>query len=151
MWQTLKYVLFGIAWGCTWLVMAGIILFLSDQAAFASMMSDYPQQALGAAAVGVASTLPARLYTIRKLPFSLCLMLHGVIALSVYFPVSFALHWIPYHPAQWGTTALEILLGVGIFLGIWSVFFLINRSEARRINARVQELKQGGKEPRDEN
>lgn len=144
MWKTVKYILFGIAWGCTWLVAMSVFLWFWNDAAFTGMMEEYPQQALGAAAVGVASTLPARLYSVRKLPHLWCFAIHIGAALSVFFPVSFALGWIPYNPGNASAMMLEILIGVGVFLAIWSVFFLINRSEARRINERVRQIRRDG-------
>lgn len=138
--QTVKYTLFGVAWGCTWLVAMGAAFSLWDKAAFAAMMQSYPQQALGAAAVGVASTLPARIYSLRRLAYGWRFAIHICAALSVFFPVSFALGWIPYCPEEFGVTAAEILIGAGIFLAIWCVFFLINRREAHRINERVRDL-----------
>lgn len=143
MWQWVKYALFGIAWGCTWLVVMGVVLSLSDAAAFQALMADYPRQALGAAVVGVASTLPARVYAVRRLPYLWRFAIHIVVALSVFFPVSFALGWIPYYPQAFGITLVEILLGIGIFFAIWLVFFLFNRQEARRINQRVRDLEKG--------
>ncbi|MBD5560188.1 MAG: DUF3021 domain-containing protein [Clostridia bacterium] len=147
MWQYIKYTLFGIAWGCTWLVAMGVVLSAADPASFAGMMRNYPQQALGAALVGVASTLPARVYFCRRLPYIWRFAVHMVITLSVYFPVSFSLGWIPYRPQAVGMTVLEILIGVAIFLGIWTIFFLCNRKEARRINARVREMMRRDGEP----
>ena len=137
----MRYILFGIAWGCTWLVGMGVLLSIWSPEAFRVLMSSYPLQALGAAAVGVASTLPARIYSVRRLPYLLRFLVHAGVALGVFFPVAFALGWIPYHPGNPGITILEIVYGTGIFFAIWLVFYLINRKEARRINERVRELR----------
>lgn len=143
MWNTFKYILFGLAWGCTWLVAAGVALSIWSPHAFEAFMRAYPYQALGAAAVGVASTFPARLYSMHRLPYWLRFLLHAGISLGVFFPVSFALNWIPYYPELIGVTVLEIMIGIGIWMAVWLVFFMISRSEARKINARVKELQHG--------
>lgn len=144
--QTVKCILLGIAWGCTWLVAAGVVLALWAPEVMPQFMESYPWQALGAAAVGVACTLPARLYATRRLPPAWRFVIHCAVGLGVYFPVAFSLGWIPFQPSQPGITVLEILIGLGIFLAIWYIFFLINRREARRINERVRELRRENSE-----
>lgn len=139
----IKYLALGIAWGCTWLVVMTVLLFIWSRSAFESLMADYPWQALGAVIVGVASTMPALVYSLQRMPYLWRFAIHMGIALPVFFVTAFALRWIPYYPESVWTTLLEILIGIGVFLAIWVVFYCINRGEARRINARVDEMRRG--------
>ena len=137
--QLIRNVCFGAAWGCSWLVVMGVILFYADRTGFEAMMAAYPSQASGAVLVGIACVVPTGLYKTRP---RTGFFLHITIALGVFFPTAYLLHWIPYSPQNPGATVLEILISVGIFMSIWCIFFLINRNEARRINRRMQELKE---------
>lgn len=137
-----KNILFGIAWGCTWLVFMGVLLFFSCHSGFDSLMRQYPAQALGASLIGIACVVPTAVYSARRLPPIVRFLIHIGTALTVYFPVAYALHWIPYQPQQPTIMISEIFIGIGIFLAIWYIFFLINRKEAQKINKRMQELKQ---------
>lgn len=137
----IRNILFGIAWGCLWLVVMGVILYCANYPAFEAMTADYPRQALGGTLVGIACVVPVGLYKKRTV---IRFLLHITIALGVFFPVAYTLHWIPYYPQHPGRTVLEVLISIGIFMAIWCIFFLINRHEAQQINRRMQELKKTG-------
>lgn len=142
-----KYLLYGIAMGCTsFVVMCLSYALFGGEAFLAAIFLDFARQASGAMLVGIACGSTAIIYQFERPARSLKILLHFCIGMGVFFPISLRLGWIPFHPDRPLFTLLQFLLACGIFLLIWSFFYLFNRKEADQINKRLRELEQEGAE-----
>ncbi|MCI9072050.1 MAG: DUF3021 domain-containing protein [Lachnospiraceae bacterium] len=136
----IKYLCFGVSWGCTILVFSCLLAYWFDQETLELLMKDFGRQAAGAILTGVACGGTAVVYQTKRLPPLVKVLLHFGVGMGVFFPTALYLNWIPFHPGQTLYTVLQFLLSCGIFAGIWLCFYLFNRSDVRKINDRLREL-----------
>lgn len=143
----IKYFCYGISWGCTVLVLICLAAYAMNKSAyFTFIMEDFARQAIGAMVVGVACGGTAVVYQFEQLSAMTKFLIHFGIGMGVFYPVSLYLGWFPFHSGQMLYTILQFLFSCGIFVGIWLCFYLFNRSDARKINARLRELEQEDQE-----
>lgn len=136
-----KYLFFGISWGCTFFVFTLLIGVLTAGNTFLEpIVSDFVRQTLGAVLVGILCGSTAILYTFDRLPTWICIVIHFAVGISGYLAVAWHLGWIP---AQTGIRLLiSVIIAICIFTALWFIFYFINRSEAKRVNKRLQELQE---------
>lgn len=136
----MEYLWRGISWGCTFFVFTCLVSALMGNALFlTAVMSNFPKQALCAMLTGIACASSAVVYTFEKLPRVLQVSLHFAIGLGGYFLVALWAQWIPLE-AGTGPVLLFAAIGVFTFAGIWLGFYLHNRREAKKLNAKLKEL-----------
>lgn len=138
-WKLVKYLLFGVSWGCLFFVLTCLIgNAVGGKAYLLAVMGDFNRQALGAMVVGIGYGTTAIVYDSEKLPFGLQVFIHFAVGTGVYFPVAFSLGWIPTGGPV--NILLMVLINVAMFFIIWSGFYFYYRNEARRINEKLREL-----------
>ena len=137
----IKYILYGISWGCTCFVFMCLALFAAGGADLLSpIVNDFLRQSIGAIIVGIACGSAAIVYQLPRISGLVKTLIHFCIGMGVFYPVALYLGWIPFHPDQISYTVLQFIISCGIFLGIWFCFYLFNRNEAKKINERLKEL-----------
>lgn len=137
----IKYLCYGISWGCTILVFICLTAYVMDAKTYFSLiMNDFARQAIGAMVVGVACGGAAVVYQLDGPSTMTKFIIHFGIGMGVFYPVALYLGWIPFHSGEILYTVLQFLISCSIFMGIWLCFYLFNRSDARKINDRLREL-----------
>lgn len=143
--KIVRYLFYGISWGCTFFVLTCLVGSLCTGGAFLQpIFEDFVRQAVGAMLVGVCCGSSSIVYTFKKLPFSAQVAIHAGVGLTGYFAASYFLGWMPRE--NWGQMLCYALLGLLIFFLIWLGFYLHNRREAKRMNARLRQLQGEEKE-----
>lgn len=138
-----KYLCYGISWGCTVLVFICLAAYTMDEKAYFTLITeDFARQAIGAMLVGIACGGSAIVYQVKRLSVMTKFAIHFGIGMGGFYPVALRLGWIPFHSDRILYTVLQFLFSCGIFAGIWLCFYLFNRNDARKINDRLRELEQ---------
>lgn len=141
----IKYLYWGISWGCTFFVLTCLLLyFMGGSAYLERIMNQFPKHALGSCIVGIACGSTSIVYTMEKLSRGIQILIHFTVGLGVYFLTAFYLEWIP----RQGSWSLAAFLAVGIlsFIVIWALFYLYNKKEAQKWNQRLKELEKEDRE-----
>lgn len=138
-----KYLFWGISWGCLFFVFTCLMGFLINGEAFIlPIAKDFARQALGAIIVGIACGSTSIVYQFERLSWGAKILIHFILGMGVFYPTAIYLHWIPFAPDRIAITIFQILLCGGIFAVIWLCFYLYNRNEAKRINKQLRKLEQ---------
>lgn len=136
-----KYLCYGISWGCTVLVLNTLIGYFVSGKSYAILIAeDYARQALGSIAVGISCGSTAVIYQFRRPSWGVKLLIHFVIGMGVFYPTAVWLGWIPFFPGHPLYTVLQLIFSCGIFMAIWLCFYLFNRRDAKKINDRLRDL-----------
>ena len=139
----IKYVFYGISWGCTCFVAMCLFFYISgNRDLLVLVFEDFGRQAVGAMAVGIGCGGTSIVYEWERGSLFLKSMIHFCVGMGTFYPVAVSLGWIPFHPEQVFYTVLQFLFSCGIFMAIWFCFYLFNRNEAKKINKRLKELEQ---------
>lgn len=139
----IKYILYGISLGCTFFVIMCLSYFVfGGEDLLVPIFKDFARHSLGAMIIGIACGGTSIVYEFDRPSDFLKIIIHFCIGMSVFFPVSICLSWIPFYPDRIIFTVLQFLSSCGIFMVIWFCFYLFNRNEAKRINKRLRELEQ---------
>lgn len=139
----IKYICYGISWGCTVFVFTCLIGYIAGGEAFlAPILKDFFKQAIGSMVVGIACGSTAIVYNIDRLSGFAKIMIHFCVGIGVFYPVALYLGWIPFYPDKILYTVLQFLISCFIFAVIWFFFYQFNRAEAKEINNRLKELEQ---------
>ncbi len=139
----MKYIFYGISFGCTFFVIMCLSFFLGKGDDFLiPIFKDFAKQSIGAMIVGIACGGTSIVYQFDRLSGFLKIMIHFCIGMGVFYPMGIYLGWIPFYPDQILFTVLQFLSSCGIFMIIWFCFYLFHRNEAKRINKRLKELEQ---------
>jgi len=137
----IKYILYGISWGCTcFVIMCLSFFFWGGEDLLTIIFKDFARQSIGAMIVGIACGGTAIVYQFNRPSGLVKVIIHFCIGMGVFYPVAIYLGWIPFYPDRVIYTALQFLLSCGIFMAIWFCFYLFNRNEAKRINERLRAL-----------
>lgn len=137
----IKYIFYGISWGCTVFVFTCLIGYITGGEPFlAPILKDFFKQAIGSMVVGIACGSTAIVYHIDSLSGLSKIMIHFCVGIGIFYPVALYLGWIPFYPDKILYTVLQFLISCGIFAVIWFFFYYFNRAEAKEINNRLREL-----------
>lgn len=137
----IKYILYGISWGCTFFVIMCLSFFVGGGEDLLMLISrDFARQSIGAMVVGVACGGTAIVYQFERPSVVLKTIIHFCVGMGVFYPTAVYLGWIPFYPDRMILTVLQFLFSCVIFMIIWFCFYLFNRNEAKRINKRLREL-----------
>ena len=143
--KAVKYLYWGISWGCTFFVLICLVLYLMGGSAYLEqIMEQFPKHALGSVIVGIACGSTSIVYTMEKLSRSLQILIHFTVGLGVYFLTALYLEWIP-RQLSWSLAAF-FAVGILSFIVIWALFYLYNKNEAQKWNQRLKELEKEGRE-----
>ena len=141
-----KYLFCGISWGCAFFVFVNLIgTAIAGDSFLIPVRTDFVRQALGAIIVGIFSGSTSIIYLYKKMPLWLQVVIHACIGLSSYFIVACHLGWMPSDSLR--SVILFIICGILIFSGIWLGFYMYNKQETKKVNRRLQEIKQKRNEP----
>lgn len=67
--KAVKYLYWGISWGCTFFVLICLVLYLMGGSAYLEqIMEQFPKQALGSVIVGIACGSTSIVYTMKSFP-----------------------------------------------------------------------------------
>lgn len=139
----IKYILFGISVGCTFFVIMCLSYSIwGGEDILMLITKDFTRQSVGAMIIGVACGSTSIIYQFDRPSYFLKILIHFCVGMGVFYPIAICLGWIPFYPGRIIITILQFLSSCGIFLAIWSCFYLFNRNEAKRINKRLKELEQ---------
>ncbi|MCI9526949.1 MAG: DUF3021 domain-containing protein [Lachnospiraceae bacterium] len=137
----IKYILYGISLGCTSFVLMCLSYFAwGGEDLLMLICKDFARQSAGAMLVGIACGGTAVIYQFSRPSGLVKVLIHVCVGMGVFYPVAICLGWIPFYPDRALFTVLQFLFSCGIFMVIWSCFYLFNRKEAKRINQRLREL-----------
>lgn len=137
----IKYILYGISWGCTFFVIMCLSFFAGGgEDLLMLIFKDFARQSIGAMVVGIACGGTAIVYQFERPSAVLKTIIHFCVGMGVFYPTAVYLGWIPFYPDRLILTVLQFISSCVIFMIIWFCFFLFNRNEAKRINKRLREL-----------
>ncbi len=137
----MKYILYGISLGCTSFVVMCLSFYVGGGEDLLMLIcKDFARHAIGAMLVGIACGGTAVIYQFGRPSGLVKVLIHFCVGMGVFYPVAIYLGWIPFYPDRALFTVLQFLFSCGIFMVIWSCFYLFNRKEAKRINQRLREL-----------
>ena len=138
--KIIKYVLSGIAWGCT---ISTIILMIGVSLNGESWAASTPRglvaQSLASMIVGIAWVLPSMIYENEKLSLAQQALIHFSVGFVVYFPAAIYMGWIPSNGSI-GQILTEILVIVLGSVAVWFAFYFYYRHLAKRINDRIRKI-----------
>lgn len=130
----IKRVLFGIASGCVFLALTGI---LADAFGMYFLAGSFTVQALGFMAVGAGFSVSTIAYDIDRLVLWMQVLVNIVVGFGIFFLVSFSLGWLSIEsPAA---IIITVIANTLTFIAIGFGYYLLNEREAKRINAKLKE------------
>lgn len=137
--KLIKYLLYGVSWGCTVFVFTNLIGYLIVGDIFLQKtIENFTGQVIGSIIVGIGCASPSIIYQVDRFTFLQQALIHFGIGLTTFFIVAFSLEWIP-------TTSLfsiivMAVINICIFTFIWFLFYLYNKNEAKKMNEKLTEL-----------
>lgn len=138
--KIIKYVLSGIAWGCTISTVIGMIgVAINGEAWVADTPRGFVAQSLAAMIVGIAWVLPSMVYRSEKLSLAQQILIHFSIALVVYIPCGFYMGWIPTDGGA-GQIITEIIMIIAGSFAVWLLFYFYYKHLAKRMNERIRKI-----------
>lgn len=139
--KLLKMILNGIAWGCTIATFIAIIgAAVAGDSFLAITANDFIGQAVGSMIVGIGFTVPSLIYDSKKLSMGMKTFIHMAIGFFIYFITALHLNWIPVEFGS-GMIAVSVLTAASFAFGIWLLFYLYNRKEAKKLNQKLESMK----------
>ncbi len=137
----IKYILYGISWGCTcFVIMCLSFLIGGGENALMPIVKDFARQSVGAMLVGIACGGTAVIYQFNRPSEFAKVIIHFCVGMGIFYPTAVYLGWIPFYSDRPLYTVFQFLFSCGIFMAIWFCFYMFNRNEAKRINERLREL-----------
>lgn len=139
----IRYIIYGISIGCTFFVIMCLSYSVwGGEEILMLICRDFTRQSLGAMVIGIACGSTSMIYQFERPSYLSKILIHFCIGMGVFFPVAIYLGWIPFFSDRIFLMILQFLFSCGIFMVIWSCFYLFHRNEAKRINERLRELEQ---------
>lgn len=141
--QIIRYLCYGISWGCTCFVLWCLFFaVLGREDVLSLILDDFVKHTIGSILVGIACGSTAIVYQSERLSGIAKALIHFCVGMGVFYPVALFLGWIPFYPNRILYTVLQFLISCSIFMAIWVCFYLFNHNEAKEINHRLKELEQ---------
>lgn len=136
----LKSVAISIGMALAIFCMAGIVFDIGYGGNFSLENYQFTKMVLGSILVGLGFGVPTIVYNKESLPMPIKVVIHMGIGCVVYTLVAYAVGWLG------GATLTQGLIIAGIqFLVafvIWFCFMRYYRNEAKKMNEKIQEMKQ---------
>lgn len=135
--KILVYLAMGIAWGCTFFVVNGMIgTAIKGPSFLVPVINNFIPQALGAMLVGICCGSTAIIYREDRLSLGQQVTIHFVVGLGGYFGVAWKLGWLPIQNPRWLLSS--IIIGIAVFVVIWTGFYLVHKKEAEQMNQKLK-------------
>ncbi len=136
--KAIIYTLLGIAMGCTIAVIVLLIgIAINEEAFFTMTGGEFTTQMICGMLVGVGFVLPSMVYENERLAMWLRVLIHMGIGFVVFFITATYAGWIPLESGT-GATILFIVMAIATSFLIWTVFYLYNKSIAKKINEQIK-------------
>lgn len=129
-----KEVLRGISWGCTIMVLIGIIFVLFGQSPFVG--ENYIFQAVCAMIVGIGYSVPSIVYENEQLSLGMKFLIHMGTGSIIYFPIAYFAGWLPTQMGR-GVMILCVIFMIAISFLVWLGFYLYYKRECKNINKAI--------------
>ena len=133
----IKYLLYGIAWGCLWFVAIFVAMDLFLPEVMQALAENFTLYALGSIIIGIGSATTPIVYEFDRMRRWLQVTIHAGVGLGTFFTVGFTMGWLPM--ASSAAIAFSIVSGVIVFFVIWTGFYLYGKHEAEKINEKLKE------------
>ena len=135
----IKYLLYGVCWGCTVFVLTNLVGYWTVGDVFLQMVyENFMSHAIGSIIVGIGCATPSIVYQVERLTFLQQALIHFGIGLTTFFIIAFSLNWIPTNSIL--GVALMIVVNILIFAFVWLLFYLYNRHEVKKMNEKISEF-----------
>jgi FtsH-binding integral membrane protein len=136
--KAIVFTLLGIAMGCTIAVIVLLIgIAISGEAFFAMTGTEFTTHMMCGMLVGVGFVLPSLVYENERLAMWLRVLIHMGVGFVVFFITASYAGWIPVESGT-GATILFIVMTIATSFLIWTVFYLYNKSIAKKINEQLK-------------
>ena len=133
----MKYLVYGIAWGCLWLVAICVAMDLFFPEVMQMLMENFTLHAIGSIIIGIGSATTPIVYEFDRMRKWLQVAIHAGVGLGTFFTVGFTQGWLPM--ASSAAIAFSVVSGVIVFFVIWTGFYLYGKHEAEKINEKLKE------------
>lgn len=139
----LKYLIFGIQWGCMFFVVVNIILLLTvgDKAYLSA--DNFIKSAFASMLAGIGGASTSIVYTFESWSFKKQVSVHFIVGLSIYFLSAYIGNWFKFSFDF--VFIITILLAVAVFFIIWFVFYLITKNDEKSINNKLKKIQNNNK------
>ena len=136
----LKSVVISIGMALTIFCLAGIVFDIGYGGNFSLENYQFTKMVVGSILVGLGFGVPTVVYNKESLPMPIKVVIHMGIGCVIYTVVAYAVGWLG------GATLAQGLIIAGIQLVvafvIWFCFMRYYRNEAKKMNEKIQEMKQ---------
>ena len=137
----LKSTVISIGMALTIFCLVGVFFDITSGGNYSLENYSYTKMALGSILVGMGFGIPTVVYNDESLPMPIKVIIHMGIGCSIYTAVAYAVGWF-----GGATTVLQGLVIAAIQLVvafiIWFCFMSFYRKEAKKINDKIQSMKQ---------
>ena len=135
-----KNAIIGIGMALTIFCIYGIIFDILNRGCYALDNYNYTKMVIGCIVVGLGFGIPAAIYEKDSLPLPIRMLIHMGTGCVVYTIVAYSVGWIS------GTVTIiqgiiTVALQLVVAFVIWILFMLHYRSEAKRMNEKIQSMK----------
>ena len=117
----------------------GIIFDLIGAGTFTLDNYQFTKMVIGCMFVGLGFGAPTVIYNVESLPMPIRIIIHMGIGCIIYTVVAFAVGWATTDNALYSVLAIVGQLGVAFV--IWFLFMMHYRTEAKKLNAKIQAMK----------
>ncbi len=133
----LKAILLGIALGCTFFTVSGLIFNAVSPDGGLLSGTAFVEQAVASMIIGTIFYVGGLIYENEKLPCALQILIHMGTGMTVFLIVAFNIGWFSLN---YGVIASLIFIAIAfaIAFAIWFCFYLYHKNEARAMNERIK-------------
>lgn len=136
--QFINGVLLSILIALAIFVVIAIIFDIENNGMLAFERGSFTAMALSAVGIGLGFSLPSAVYSCKKLPYAIKIIIHMGTGCAVMLAIMFLSGWIPM-TVDWWVLAINIGGAILTAILIWSGFFLYYRRLSQRINRKIKE------------
>lgn len=138
-----KLTVLGMAVGCLMMTLISMIFAATSNGSdFSIGAGTYIRYAICSMIIGIGFSVPTVIYDKDELPMGMRILIHMGIGMVVYFVCSFIAGWIPVSMGA-GAVAADIIVALAVAWIIWLICYSYNRHDAKRINEKINEKKDG--------
>lgn len=136
----LKSVVISIGMALTIFCLAGIVFDIGYKGNFTLENYQFTKMVLGSLLVGLGFGVPTVVYNRESLPMPIKVIIHMGIGCVIYTIVAYAVGWFGGATLTQGLVIAGIQLAVAFV--IWFCFMRYYRNEAKKMNEKIQSMKQ---------
>ena len=131
----------GIGLAMTIFCLSGVIFDFQNKGIFSMDQYRFTKMVAGCVLVGLGFGVPSIVYRKDSLPMLIRVIIHMGIGCAVYTVVAYAVGWMG-SAASFGKGILIAAIQLAPAFLIWFLFMRYNRAEAKRMNDKIQAMKQ---------